>query len=386
MQIEIMKAALFTPYSKGRWGLPLMLWSEPGAAKTSVIEEVCMSFDLPCLTLSPGEMGEGAFGVVPVPDLKSGLLRYPAPEWTLQVKDGGVVFLDELSATPPALQPPLLGLLLAGRIGGHQLNGRTRRIAAANPPEIAAGGFDLAPPVANRMGHLNWALPTVQEHAAYMMRASTAERGTEGRTIDSKKEEARVLDQWPEAWAQAVGLETAFLSRRPHFKNKMPKVDEANADVGRAWPSDRSWEHAVRAFASAKVHGLTDAQRDEFVAAFVGEGAAGEFMNFVREADLPDPAQLLDGKIKFTHSKSRLDRTHAVLAACASLVAPRGAEKRDERSTAFYEMMTQLMSDGLDHDVMVPAVQTLVSQGNIHSAAARKVLAAVNPMLRMAAK
>jgi MoxR-like ATPase len=90
-------------------------------------------------------MGEGAFGVIPVPD-KSGVIKYPPPEWTLAHDEaGGVVFIDEMSSTPPALQPPLLGLLFARRIGGKTLSARTRVIGAANPPEVAAGGFDLAP-------------------------------------------------------------------------------------------------------------------------------------------------------------------------------------------------------------------------------------------------
>lgn len=384
MQIDILKAAWFTPMSRGRWGLPLIIWSMPGEAKTSLVQELCATFNLPCVTLSPGEMGEGAFGVVPVPDLKSGLLRYPAPEWTQGLKEGGVVFIDEMSSTPPALQPPLLGLLLNGTIGGQTLHPRVRRVGAANPPEVAAAGFDLAPPVANRMGHLDWEAPTVQEHSAYMMRATTGGGEGDRKITDAAAEEARVMAAWPDAWARSVGLETAFLQRRPHLKNKPPKMDDAAA--GRSWPSDRTWEFAVRALASSETHGLSEAQRDEFVGSFIGTAVCGELMTFIREADLPDPAALLDGKWKggFKHKPARLDRTHAVLASCAALVAPKNAERRTERIASFYELMHEMLQDNIDHDILVPAAQTLINEGAIHGGPARKVLSAINPMLRIA--
>jgi MoxR-like ATPase len=356
MKTTILVAALFTPASKGRWGLPILTWSNPGEGKTSVIEEVCAQADLPCVTLSPGEMGEGAFGVIPVPDGK--FIRYPAPEWVEKVADGGVVFIDEMSSTPPALQPPLLGLLFAGRIGGTVLHPRVRRIGAANPPEVAAGGFELAPPVANRCGHIDWAAPTVQERAAYMMRGSTGDREAAKATSSATEREAKVLEAWPNAWATAVGLETAFLAARPHLKNQCPKVGDKSA--GRAWPSDRSWEAATRALASSQVHGLSEAERDEFIAAFIGEAVASEFTHFITEADLPNPALLLDGKAKFTHTSARLDRTAAVLASCVSLVTPKDAQRRNERAASLWELINSLVAAKTDLDVLIPAVSSLL--------------------------
>lgn len=382
MKTKLIKAALFTPYSKGRWGIPIINWSNPGEGKTSITEEICASYaGLPCITLSPGEMGEGAFGVIPVPDA-SGVIKYPPPEWTLLVKDGGVVFIDEMSSTPPALQPPLLGLLFARRIGGTVLGPRVRVIGAANPPEVAASGFDLAPPVANRAGHIMWSAPTPDEHADYMTRAETGSRGETEVTADARDEETRVLRAWPEAWAKAVGLETAFLRRRPELKNKCPKAGDPKA--GRAWPSDRSWENATRAFASSFVHNLNEAERDEFVAAFIGEGPSREFFAFVQEQDLPEPAAVLDGKEKFDHSPRRLDRTAAVLGACVSLVTPDKAEKRDARAEALWRLLVDLYSDRGVGDILYQPLQSLVKAGLHNRKGATAMLAKIQPLLKAA--
>jgi MoxR-like ATPase len=381
MKTNILKAALFTPYSKGRWGLPIINWSNPGEGKTSITEELCASFGLTCITLSPGEMGEGAFGVIPVPDA-SGVIKYPPPEWTLQVKEGGVVFIDEMSSTPPALQPPLLGLLFSRRIGGATLGARCRVIGAANPPEVAAGGFELAPPVANRCGHIDWSAPTSDEHADYMLRGQTGTGEETEVTLDAKAEEARVMKAWPEAWAFSVGLETAFLRRAPHHKNKCPKPGDPKA--GRAWPSDRSWENAARALASARVHGLTEAERDEYVSAFIGAAVASEFFQFVQEADLPDPAQILDGKEKFTHSAKRLDRTAAVLNACVALITPQTAAKRDARVEALWVLLADLMKDKSVIDLLVPPAYSLVKAGLHTKKGGTNVLATIQPLLKAA--
>jgi MoxR-like ATPase len=381
MKTNILKASIFTPYSKGRWGIPIINWSDPGEGKTSVIEETCASYGLPCVTLSPGEMGEGAFGVIPVPDA-TGVIKYPPPEWTLGVEQGGVVFIDEMSSTPPALQPPLLGLLFSRRIGGKVLGPRCRVLGAANPPDVAAGGFELAPPVANRCGHIDWTAPTADEHAEYMMRSSSGSREAVGKSLDAEAEEARVLALWPDAWAQAVGVETAFLRRRPELKNKCPKAGDPKA--GRAWPSDRSWEHACRALAASKVHGLTETERDEFIASFIGTGAANEFMAFVTDQDLPDPAAVLDGKEGFKHSARRLDRTAAVLNACVSLVTPRDAARRDPRVEALWELLIDIAQDKSITDILVSPVHAMTKAGLHAKKGGVKVLAKIQPVLAAA--
>lgn len=382
MKTSILHAALFTPYSKGRWGIPIINWSDPGEGKTSITEALCASYtDLPCVTLSPGEMGEGAFGVIPVPD-KSGVIKYPPPEWIAIVENGGVVFIDEMSSTPPALTPPLLGLLFARRIGGTTLGPRVRVIGAANPPEKAAAGFDLPPPVANRAGHIDWQAPTPEEHTSYMLNATTAGMDTVQATRSAKAEEARVLKEWPEAWARAVGLETAFIKRRPDLKNKCPAAGDPKA--GRAWPSDRSWENATRALASSIVHGLTMAERDEFVAGFIGHGPAHEFFGFIDAADLPDPAEVLDGKVKFTHDKARLDRTAAVLNSCVALIAPAGAAKRDVRAENFWKLVLELMEERSAMDILVPPTYELVKVGLHGKKGGADYLSKIQPLLKAA--
>jgi MoxR-like ATPase len=407
VQINILKAAINTPMRGERWGLPLLCWGIPGAAKTAVIEEIGFGLAMPVETLSPSERGEGAFGVVPVPITQkdgSVLLTYPAPEWTARftAMGRGIVFVDEATSTPPALQAPLMGLILARRIGGHVLPKGVRVIAAANPVELAAGGFDLAAPLANRFGHLEWSPPSEDEHIQYMLRGSSGharltqhlkemaedlgdtppEDDAPEMTYDIEAEEQRVLKAWPLAWAKAVGLETAFIRRRPALKNVMPKAGDAK--TGRSFPTDRTWDFATHAYASALVHGLSEAEHETFVEAFIGAGVAGEWFTFINEQDLPDPAKLLDGKEKFSHESTRIDRTVAVLQACVALIAPKGAAKRSERSAALWGILEKMTEEKSDLDIIVPTVHALIDSELHAMKDAAKTLAKINPVLKKA--
>lgn len=378
MKTAILRAALFTPTRKG-WGLPMLAWGDPGVAKSSVIEELCATVGLPCVTLSPGAMGEGAFGVVPVPD-KIGVIRYPAPEWTLHVAEGGVVFVDELVDCPAGVAPALQGLLLDGVIGGKKLHRRVRRLAAANDPEIATSGQDISVPNANRVGHIQWGAPSNEAHTAYMLRGSTGDMSETVATVNATDEEARVMAAWPDAWARAVALETTFLGAT-NMKNKCPKGEPG---ATRAWPSDRSWENATRALAAAAVHKLSESETEEFVAAFIGHAAASTWFSYIEKQDLPNAGDLLDGRAQFTHERSRIDRTAAVLNACVSLVSPKDAAKREARSNALWTLIHKLFDERTCNDILVGPTQSLIESGLHTGKQAVLCLAKIQPMLRAA--
>ncbi len=312
---KMLRASLFTPTNDG-WGLPLLFWGKPGIGKSAIIEQVAHNHNLPLEILSPGERGEGAFGVTPMPDA-DGYISYPPPRWTERFtpEAGGFLFVDELTTAPPAIQSALLGLILKKRIGGATMNGRVRVVGAANPVSDAAGGWDLAPPVANRLGHLNWEAPNESDWTDWLMGNIDDTAGTIEPAADV---EARVLKAWTPYWAACRGIVAGFVRANPAALHRQPP--SGHPDASRAWPSHRSWEFATRALTTARVHGLSEADGDELAAAFVGAGTIGELVEYRHKADLPDPTDVLDGKVKFKPDFKRLDRTYAVLGSTTSIV------------------------------------------------------------------
>lgn len=344
--MEVLKVAYFARGGSYGDGLPLLFWGLPGPGKTAMIEQFARSLGVHCEVLSPGERGEGAFGCVPVPVGKGSDMRiaYPPPWWTddFHDREGSILFVDELSSAPPALHPPLLGLIQAKRIGGVQLPRTARVFAAANPPECAAGGFDLAPPVANRLGHIQWPMPTTEAWSDYMLGGASGV----SKRIDTAAIAARIDTEWDAQFAAAAALSTGFVRANPQALHKMPTEGSAS----KAWPSHRTWELATRAMASSRVLGASDETQLTLVGAFVGEAVAAEFVTWTARQDLPDAGALLDGTATFKHDPSRADRTYVVAAALAATVI---SERNDaarfaSRVGKMWDIYDALSASGVD--------------------------------------
>jgi len=359
VKTNLLRAAFFTPGPQGRWGLPLLLWGLPGVAKSAILRQIAAEYNVPIEVLSPAARGEGAFGVTPVPE--GGRMTYPRPDWTDKFVEAGrgIVFVDEINLAATHFAGALLGLLQDRVLGSYRFGPGIRIFGAANPIDIAAasGGWDLSAPAANRVGHIDWPAPTAAEWSDWLL----GEDGAVTEVADPVAEELRVMALWPEAWGRARGIVTGFLSAHGTHLCALPK--NGSAETSKAWPSPRTWEMAARALASADVHDLTEAERDEFVGAFVGEGAAGEIMEWLRSANLPDSADLLDGKLKrpWTINKARLDVTMAVFGSAVScVVGTTDAMLKKRRAEALWALLAQASESA--PDLIVTPARVLVRE------------------------
>lgn len=352
---NILKAMLFTPVHggggkfTGRWGIPLMFVGGPGEAKTSIISSVTESYGMELEVLSPGERGEGAFGVVPVP--QDGVLTYPAPEWVYKFaalhEDGsldpngkaGLVFVDEANTGGPSIQSPLLGLINDGRIGGSMLPPRVRRIGAMNEEADAAGGWALAPALCNRFGWVPWAAPTELPFTSYWLGGATDVMSV----VDAAAEEQRVLDAWMPAWATAVGTVTSFLNRTPGMLTTKPFETE------RSFASRRTIAFAMHALAASTVHGLDTKEREALVKGFVGTTWWNAYTAFLSKMNLPDPLDILDGKVAWKFDPARIDVAWAVLSSCTSHVVNENDKAlRNKRGELLWSLLATTLDDAPD--------------------------------------
>ena len=372
---KLFEVLICTPTDHGM-GAPAMFWGPPGPGKTFVLTALAAEYGMPCQVLSPGLMGDGAFGVVPVPVGTGAATRlmYPAPHWadTFDDHGAGLVFVDEITTAAPALQPPLLGLMQQRRVGDHYLGKGVRVLGAGNPPEQAAAGYDLPLPLANRMGHFDWpAVDTTQwgeflsTRTPYAVLAGAKKNGHATAPLhDLAALERRVAAGWESAWAKASGLTATFHARRDGFLLKMPQANDPAAS--RAWPSPRTWELATACEATAMILGADENTVDTLTAGFVGHGAAIERAAFRNAVDLPDPEDaLFNGAWK--HTPSRLDRSMAVLSSCATYaISPLNGNPTEEdkktakrRGEACWKLI-ETVSDALD--ICVPAAKMLVDK------------------------
>ena len=291
--------------------VPVLLWGAPGTGKTSVVKALADALGWPCETVIASIREPSDFAGLPI--VVGEGVRFAPPAWARRLAEAGrgLLFLDELSTAPPAVQAALLRVVLERVVGDLELPAEVAVVAAANPPEQAADGWDLSAPLANRLCHLSWDIDP-----------RAVADGLAGGWMPPQ------VPQLPEDWAAEFGLALALVAAFLHVRPALacaPPHDAAAA--GRGWPSPRTWEMAARLWAASGAAGSSEESRAALVRGAVGEGAGVEFLAWVAEMDLPDPEAVLADPAGFL-LPARGDRAYAAVAAVAAVVAANPTPKR----------------------------------------------------------
>ena len=339
----------------GRAGVPVLLLSEPGMGKSSVVRALAAARGLPCETVL-GSIREPAdvAGLPVLPATGNGGVVLEPPAWARRLRDAGAgyLFLDELTTCPPAVQAAMLAVALDRQVGDLRLPDEVVVVAGANPPDVAADGWEIAPPLANRFCHLLYD-PSVDEWLTGVTTGWAAPAAS------------RAVAGGPDRRAAQRAVVAGFIRTRPALLHCLP-ADPAGA--GGAWPSRRTWTMTADALAFVR------ADDTEAVAAItfglVGEGAGGEFLAWRAAADLPDPdAVLADPGIM--NWAERPDRVWAVL---SGVIAQAAARKSAAAWTAAWGPVLAAAEGGAP-DVAAAAVRILgrsrPAKATVPAAAAR---------------
>ncbi|MGW5058804.1 AAA family ATPase [Streptomyces sp. NPDC004096] len=325
--------------------LPVLLWGQPGIGKTAALTQLSAALRLPLTTVIASVHEPSDFSGLPVVGADPALQGVPMapPDWAVRlVRAGkGLLFLDELSTAPPAVQAALLRLVLERRIGALQLPPGVRIVAAANPRSSAADGWELSPPLANRFVHLQW----THDHDVVIRGLG----GTWPRATLPRLDPGALPDAVDLARRAVCGL----LSARPGLVHRLPNSE---ARRGGAWPSPRSWEMALGLIAFATAAGSSREVLSLLVRGTVGDGPGLELLAAMDRMDLPDPETLLaepEGAVL----PERGDLRQAVLDGVVEAVRSRPERARWD---AAWALLVRATETGAPDLVVVPA-STLAS-------------------------
>ena len=131
-----------------------MLHGRPGVGKTEIVQTLARRigaelFDLRLTTIEPQDLR----GLPYFDHAKARTIWYRPVD--LPDTDGpAIVFLDELTAAAPALQPTVYGLLQERRVGRHQLPDAVMIIAAGNRVEDGAIAYEMGTALSDRLIHM----------------------------------------------------------------------------------------------------------------------------------------------------------------------------------------------------------------------------------------
>lgn len=294
---------------------PVLLWGGPGIGKTSVVEQIAAHAGWHLETVIASICDPTDFKGMPRD--AGDRTEFSPPAWAMAIQEagGGLVFLDEISTAPPSVQAALLRPVLTGVVGDLALPKDTRFVAAANPPDQAADGWDLSAPLANRFVHLEWDVPASVISDGFVYGFAPVDLPAE-----SMVDVAALVTQV----RRSVG---AFITARPDLVHKMPG---RSSERGLAWPSPRSWEMGATVLGHAQAAGAKQGVRAQLLSGCVGPSAAREYFAWERSLDLPDIEEALasGGTIELPATPDR------IVAMCGGLVAAVKQDPSTSRCTA----------------------------------------------------
>jgi hypothetical protein len=246
---------------------PLFVWGPPGVGKSSIIRQAAKQLnltveDVRAVLLDPVDLRG-------MPSIKDGLATWCIPDF-LPKSGSGLLFLDELPQAPHMVQSACLQLVLDRRIGNYVLPDGWVVIAAGNRTKDRAGAHELISSLRSRFIKLD---------------------------LDVSQTD------WQD-WAVKHGIRQeirSFLKFRPGL---LVVTEEEAAKNPVAFPCPRTWEFLSNVF------GVVSEQEEQTVGprrqvvekgallqvaeGCVGEGAAGEFVEFLNcYSQVPDIQEIL---------------------------------------------------------------------------------------------
>lgn len=303
----------------------VMVWGAPGAGKSDALKTIARAnnFHLEIVfasTKDPTDIAgvpfihQGTTFVAP-PDYARKIVAVAKGDESRGIKPrDSILCWEEYSTALPSVQAASLGTILDKKAGPLQMPSGTRMMAIANPPKIAANGWDLSAPSANRFTHLDWTID--------------AETMSNGFVHGWKPVDVPFVPQDPQEIKKIVRnaqiIVGSFIKKKPeaasydfsNFVGNSSVEDFKSSDL--AFPSSRSWDMTARLYAGAKVartakgEKLPDRVIDLLLEGTIGVSMATAFLNYARTLDLPDPIEVLNNPKQFAIPK-RGDQIMALL-------------------------------------------------------------------------
>ncbi|WP_425093665.1 AAA family ATPase [Tropicimonas sp. S265A] len=299
--LETLRAG-WAAQAAGKMTTSWMLHGAPGVGKTQVVGQLAKEigarlFDLRLTTIEPQDLR----GLPYYDHATQKTIWYRPEDLPDDPETPAILFLDELTAAPPMLQPTVYGLLQERRVGTHRLPDSVMVIAAGNSADDGAVAYEMGTALSDRLIHLR-----VVAAASDWLENYAVPRALHPAVIAFIRSRGDLLDTG----------ETAL----------------AKGDIIAATP--RSWEKV-----SQILHTKPDRRlRDVLVAGTVGSAAAAEFALVADEV----AASIRIDDLLSADAKSRVALYPAGLNALYGLVYGLVGAFNAERARSVIDLMAEI--------------------------------------------
>lgn len=196
------------------------------------------------------------------------------------IDSNDIVFLDEINAAPPVIQAAAYQLVLDRQIGEYRLPDGVDIVAAGNREGDKGVTFKMPTPLLNRFVHLDF------DHS---------------------------FNDWYD-WAVQSNVHPHVIGYIKYRNDALMKFDPSSKSHGFATP--RTWEFSSRILTQADRDGLDRSVLTELLKGTLGEGIALEFVAFLQiVGTLPDPLDILQGKVKRLQNNVELSAKYSLIIA-----------------------------------------------------------------------
>lgn len=312
---------------------PVFIWGPPGIGKSEVVASVTKELGGLMIDLRMAQMDPTDIRGIPFYNKETGVMDWAPPvdlpdQETADKYPIVVLFLDEMNSAAPSVQASGYQLVLNRRVGKYVCPDNVVIVAAGNRESDKGVTYRMPMPLANRFLHLE-------------MRCD--------------------FDSWQQ-WAVQHGVHEDVVGYL--MRNKQDLYDFDAKSSTRAFATPRSWTFVSELLASEDDDADTTYA---LVAGAIGEGLASKFgahRKFV--AQLPDPAEVLSGKVKDLNVKEVSAMYSLTISMCYELKDAM-EQKKVERSK-LNDMMDNFLSymmRNFETELVIMGAKTAIKTYNL---------------------
>lgn len=299
---------------------PIFLWGPPGIGKSDVVHQIGADLNAHVIDVRLSLWEPTDIKGIPYFDSNNERMVWAPPvelpDAEMAAKHESIIlFLDEMNSAAPSVQAAAYQLILNRRVGTYRLPDNVFIIAAGNREADKGVTYRMPAPLANRFVHM----------------------------------EMRVdFDDWFD-WATYNRIHKDVVGFLTFSKKDLYDFDPKSAS--RSFATPRSWSFVSELLED----GLDDSTTTDLVAGAIGEGLAVKFMAHRKVASsMPDPSEILAGKVKELKTKEISAMYSLTVALCYEL--KEAEERKDKNFDTMVNNFFRFSMDNFDTEMVVMGI------------------------------
>ena len=318
------KKSIIRAFKKQR---PIFIWGPPGIGKSDIVGQSGSDMSALVIDIRLSLWDPTDIKGIPYYAANDNTMKWAPPvelpdEKLAKKHKHIIVFLDEMNSAAPAVQAAAYQLILNRRVGTYKLPDNVLIVAAGNREADKGVTYRMPSPLANRFVHLEL-------------------------KVD--------FDDWFQ-WATENKIHTDVVGYLTFSKKDLYDFDPKSPS--RSFATPRSWS-----FVSELIEDEDDDENTttDLVSGSVGEGLAVKFMAHRKVASkLPDPTEILEGKVKECETKEISAMYSLTVSLCYELKD--ACDKNDKKFDDKVNNFLRFAMDNFDTELVVMGIKLALTQ------------------------